>query len=222
MKNFIFNILVLYLAIGFNLCNSDSIELARYGDGGYVSLAESKQAFTTSCTYKDKLGNHQTNRYMIRLDEATQNHYLNISFTSDDLPENVVFHFDDFNQHESYTPISYSLCKGGTNQIYFNLALNNFLNGGDVIISIISDVSKMCGPEIKKPDYTPPETPETPEIPTIPEIPNIPEITETPEIPEFSYQITPEKYNRTSYSSGTTVSFNSLLIFSIFIIFLFI
>ncbi|KAF2071400.1 hypothetical protein CYY_007279 [Polysphondylium violaceum] len=198
MNKLIVNLLVLYLAIGFNFCKSDSIYFSRNGGEGYVSLAESEQAFTTPCTYKDHFENLETKRYMISLDEATQNHYLNINFTSDGLPENVVFRFDDFDQHESITPIGYSLCKGGENQIYFNLALNNMYSGGDVIISITADVSKMCGPVIEKPE------------------------TSTPEIPDFSYQTIPEKYNRTVFSSGTSLSFNSLLIFGIFIIFFFI
>ncbi|KAF2077009.1 hypothetical protein CYY_001718 [Polysphondylium violaceum] len=123
MNKLIVNLFVFYLAIGFNFCKSDSIYLS--GNGGYVSLAESNQAFTTPCTYKDRLKNQETKRYMISLDEATQNHYLNFNFTSDDLEENIVFQFDDFDQYESETPIGYSICKGGAKQIYFNLGLNN-------------------------------------------------------------------------------------------------
>ncbi|KAN0045649.1 hypothetical protein ACTA71_006027 [Dictyostelium dimigraforme] len=149
----VLNLLFLIVIINILIFSVQSYTLKKYDYGQFFEIASGPVI-----NKKFTVPNHQLSNFLLIKDE-NDSHSVQLRITSDGAPEFLIIYsiFGDeiaseknSNKTDFTTPLEISLCIPRV--FSFSIKMNNFLLGGDYIISILgtSDVSKCHMPE---PDY---------------------------------------------------------------------
>ncbi|EAS66837.1 hypothetical protein DDB_G0288745 [Dictyostelium discoideum AX4] len=141
----VLNLLFLIVIINILIFSVQSYTLKKYDYGQFLVIASGPVI-----NKKFNVANHQVSNFLLTKDENDSNS-VQLRITSDGAPEFLIFYstFSDeiaseknSNKTNITTPLEGSMC---ISSVYsFSIKMNNYLLGGDYIISILgnSDVSK--------------------------------------------------------------------------------
>ncbi|KAM9963885.1 hypothetical protein ACTFIW_005526 [Dictyostelium discoideum] len=146
---YLLNFLFLTVIVNILIFSVQSYTLKKYDYGQFFEIASGPVI-----NKKFTVPNHQLSNFLLIRDE-NDSHSVQLRITSDGAPEFLIIYsiFGDeianennSNKTEITTPSEYSLCI--PHVLSFSIKMNNFLLGGDYIISILgtSDVSKCHKP----------------------------------------------------------------------------
>ncbi|EAL67898.1 hypothetical protein DDB_G0279119 [Dictyostelium discoideum AX4] len=135
----VLNLLFLIVIINILIFSVQSYTLKKYDNGQFFVIASGPVI-----NEKFNVPNHQVSKFLLTKDEY-DSVSVQLRITSDGAPESLIFSStfsDKTNMTYTTTPLEYSMCI--PRDLSFSIKMNNYLLGGDYIISIqgTSDVSK--------------------------------------------------------------------------------